>query len=109
MVNPGQLSEVGRMLLNWEHYMRDEILRAKTKCLERLSKKIEHADSVNSINGLSRRKEKILEDIARIQSNQYNMIDAYEACTVTSSEIWLKPPTVVIYDRTVWGWVNNHG
>jgi hypothetical protein len=106
-VNPEQLSEVEQMLMNWNHYARTKILPAKKKYLKQLEKRFIGTDSAVDGNRLSKTRDKILKSIERIESDQYNLCDLYEDSVFRTSEIWLQPPTIVIYDRSVWNYSNN--
>ncbi len=104
--SPKQLSDIERMMLNWQDYCRTEILPAKKKALERLEEKLNQTLSVSTYNRLEKSKNTILEDISRIESGELTLMDAYTNCNTLGSFIWLKPPTIVIYDQSVWNWAN---
>jgi len=105
-VGSRQLTPIEQLLLNWPDYVRTDILPAKTKYLSQLEQQLKDADSESAVTGLSKSITKVRDEIDRIEAGQYNLYDAYKSCSHPTSEVWLKRPTIVIYDQSVWSYVD---
>lgn len=104
--DPEQLTAFEKMLLNWHEYAFREILPAKKRYLEQEHREFIDEGSQNSFSNLNETREQIQNDIDHMESNQYSLMEAYITNTTGNTCIWLKPPTIVIYDRSVWSWKN---
>lgn len=101
------LSDIQRMAKEWPDYCLTELLPAKRCALERLEELLRQSHSDEDTQKLNEIRAGISEDISRIQAGEMSLQDAYFNATSGGSNIWLKPPVVAIYDRSVWHWEND--